>query len=398
MLLVAEGAVWLLGPREEIPDPVPVDATDYLPAEQIARAEDFRTPQRWLAIGGLALEAGVLAAVALGRPRRFRSLLDRLGTRPILGAAAVGALLAVLTTVATLPTRIAAHERAVDAGLSTQSLSSWGWDVARSAGITAVITAGGTALLIAFVRRLPRGWWIPGAAVVSGAAVLFTWIAPVVLAPVFNDFDPLPEGSTARADVLELGERAGVDIGEVYKIDASRRGTTLNAYVDGIGPTKRVVLYDNLLDGAERAELNSVVAHELGHVSHNDIPRGLLFVVIAAPLGLLFVRELGGALARRGGADPASPAALPAYMLALGIAAFAIGIPGNQLSRQVEASADWFALELTDDPRALIGVQRELAEANLSDPDPPAAFTVLFGTHPTTAERIGAALAYEQTR
>ncbi|HEX2128695.1 MAG TPA: M48 family metallopeptidase [Solirubrobacterales bacterium] len=398
MLIVAEGAVWLLGPREEIPEPVAVDASDYLPAERIAAAEDYRSGQRWLMIAGLAIEGAVLAAVALGRPRPFRRLLDALGRRPIAGAAAAGVLVALLTTLVTLPTRVAAHERAVDVGLSTQSLGSWSWDVARSAGITAVLTGGGTALLIALVRRFPRSWWAPGAAGVTGFAVLFTWIAPVLLAPVFNDFEPLPEGSRARTDVLNLGERAGVEIGEVYRIDASRRVTSLNAYVDGIGPTKRVVLYDNLLDEAERAELNSVVAHELGHVAHDDIPRGLAFVAIVAPLGLLFVRELGGAIARRGGADPASPAAGPAYLLAIAVATFALGVPGNQLSRQIEESADWFALELTDEPRALIELQRQLAESNLGDPDPPALVTALFGTHPPTVERIGAALAYERER
>lgn len=398
MLLVAEGAVWLLGPRQEVPEPVPVDAADYLPAEQIARAEEYRSGQRWLMLGGLAVEGALLTALALGRPRRVRGLLDRLARRPLAGAAAAGALVAVAAALATLPTRIAAHERAVDVGLSTQSFGSWAWDAARSAGITAVLTAGGTALLIALVRRFPRRWWLPGAAAVTGFAVVFTWVAPVLLAPVFNDFDPLPRESRTRAAVLELGDRAGVEIGEVYSVDASRRVTSLNAYVDGIGPTKRVVLYDNLLDDAERPELNSVVAHELGHVAHDDIPRGLTFVAIVAPLGLLFVRELGLAIARQTGADPASPAAAPAYLLALAVASFALSIPGNQLSREVEESADWFALELTDHPRSLIELQRRLAESNLSDPDPPALITALFGTHPPTVERIGTALAYERER
>ena len=119
-------------------------------------------------------------------------------------------------------------------------------------------------------------------------AALVTWIGPVLLAPVFNEFDPLPEGSAARQEVLALAERAGVEIGEVYRIDASRRSTALNAYVDGIGSSKRVVLYDNLLESAQRPELRSIVAHELGHVAHHDIRRGLTFVALVAPFGLLF--------------------------------------------------------------------------------------------------------------
>jgi STE24 endopeptidase len=393
MVIVAEVAVWLLAPREDLPEPVPVPETDYFTAAELRRAHDYRGPQRTLLVAGLVIEGAVLVAVALGRPRRLRRTLDRLASRPLRGAALAGAAVAVLTTLATLPVGLISHERAVDAGLSTQSLGPWLWDVARSAGITAVITAGGTALLIALVRRFPRGWWLPGAGAVTAFAVVFTWIAPVVLAPIFNRFEPLPAASPARADVLALGREAGVEIGEVYSIDASRRVTSLNAYVDGIGPTKRVVLYDNLLDEAERPELRSVVAHELGHVAHSDIRRGLIFVAIVAPFGLLFVRELALAIAARRGVDPGSPAAVPIYLLAIAVAALVLGVAGSQLSRQVEASADDFALELTDDPQALIDLQTQLARTNLSDPDPPGWYHALFGSHPTTVERIGAAKA-----
>ena len=84
--------------------------------------------------------------------------------------------------------------------------------------------------------------------------------------------------------MVELGRRAGVEIGEVYRVDASRRSTALNAYVAGLGPTKRVVLYDNLIEDVERAQLESVVAHELGHVAHSDIPRGIAFAALVTPL------------------------------------------------------------------------------------------------------------------
>ena len=396
MLIVAEVAVLLLSPSDEPPEPVPVAESDYFSQAELARADDYRSGQRWLLLAGLAVEGAVLVSVAFGRPAPVRRALDRLGRRPVLGAAAAGAGVSLLTTIATLPVSLISHERSVDVGLSTQSLGSWFWDVARSAGITAVLTAGGAALLIALVRRFPRAWPVPGAVVVSGLAVVFVWIGPVVLAPIYNKFEPLPDSSRARADVLELGREAGVDIGQVYRIDASRRSTALNAYVDGIGSTKRVVLYDNLLKRAARPELRSIVAHELGHVAHDDVPRGILYVVLVTPLGLVFARELVLAIARRSGADPASPAAIPAYLLALAFTALILNVPGNQLSREVEASADEFALELTHDPEALIKVQRQLARTNLSDPDPPGLYSWLFGTHPSTVDRIGAALAYER--
>ena len=170
----------------------------------------------------------------------------------------------------------------------------------------------------------------------------------------------------------------------------------MNAYVDGIGSTKRVVLYDNLLRRTKRPELRSVVAHELGHVKHDDVLRGLAFLAIVTPLGLLFASELGGALLARTGVDRRAPAALPAYFLGLAMAALILGVPGNQLSRKVEASADDFALRLTHDSGALIDVQRRLALSSVADPDPPTLVTALIGTHPSTVDRIGAALAYER--
>ena len=398
MLVVAALAVWVLAPDEQLPNPLPVTASDYFNEAQLRRAEDFRAGQRWLMIAGLAIEAAVLLAAALGRPAWFRDGLERLGARPLAGAAVAGVAVAALVALATVPTALIAHERAVDVGLSTQSLGSWAWDLCRSTAITAALAALGAALLLALVRRFPRHWWLPGAALLSALAVVFVWIAPVVLAPVFNEFEPLPEGSRQRARVLGLGERAGVDIGEVFSIDASRRVTSLNAYVDGIGSSKRVVLYDNLLEHARRRELDSVVAHELGHVAGHDLARGLLYIALVAPLGMLFTRELGTALARRSGADPATPAAVPAYLLALALAALLLGVPGNRLSRQVEARADTFALELTGDPEALIDLQLRLARTNLSDPDPPGLYSTLFATHPTTLERIGAALAQQRQR
>ena len=241
---------------------------------------------------------------------------------------------------------------------------------------------------------MPRLWWLAGAGVVVAYAVVSSWLAPVVLAPIFNDFEDLPQGRL-RSDVIELADRAGVDVGEVLRVDASRRGTSLNAYVDGIGSSKRVVLYDNLIDDADRAELEAVVAHELGHVANDDIRRGILFVVIVAPLGLLTVALAGGALARRGGAVAGTPAAIPAYALLLTVVAFAVGLAGNQLSRKVEASADAFELRLTSDPEALIALQRRIAITNLSDPDPESPLDLVLRTHPTPVQRIGAALAYE---
>jgi STE24 endopeptidase len=395
VVAAAEVAVWLLRPKEDPIEPVSVSESDHFTPQQLERARDYRSGQRRLALAAIGAEGAVLLVLALGRPAPARRALERLGGRPVLGAAAAGAGIALVVQAASLAPRLAAHERAVDFGLSSQSLGPWLWDVARGAAIGAALTALGAALLVALIRRFPVRWWIPGSAAVVAITALMVWVAPVLLNPIFNRFDALPSDSRLRAEILELANRAGVEVGDVYRVDASRRTTTLNAYVDGLGSTRRVVLYDNLIEGTERPELRSVVAHELGHVANDDIPRGIGFVALVSAFGLLLARELSTPLTRRAGAPAGTPAALPAYFLGIAVASFVLTVAGNQLSRKVEARADEFALELTGDPRALIDLQERLATANLSDPDPPAAFEFLFGTHPSTVDRIGAAVAYQ---
>jgi STE24 endopeptidase len=395
-LLVAELAVLLLSPSQPGPEAEPVEAGRYFAPAQIERAEAYRGGQRLIATGLLVAELAVLGLLAWGRPASLQRGLARLESRPLLGAALAGAGISALVATVALPGGLWAHERAVDVGISTQDVWSWLYDRVRSIGIGAALAAVGALILVALQRRLARAWWLAGAAVAVAFATLITFVAPVVLAPIYNDFERLPAGQV-RTELLELAARADVEVDDVYVVDASRRGTSLNAYVDGIGATRRIVVYDNLLEAAEARALRSVVAHELAHVKQRDVLRGILFVALVAPLAMLFVREAGGSLARRMGAGPGTVRALPAYAFALTLAVLGIGIAGNQLSRQVEERADRFALELTGDPGGLVTLQTTLAERNVSDPDPPGWAQLLFGTHPTKLERLGLAVAYRES-
>jgi STE24 endopeptidase len=384
-------ATFLLRPRSGIIDPAAVDVEAYFSAAQLERAEDFRDTQRLLGLAGIAVSGATLAVLAWRPPRRL-PLAALLARRPLLGGAAAGAGISLLLVVVGLPLAAWRHDRAYDVGLSTQSWGPWLGDVAKSAGIEAVLAAAGGAVALALVRRFPRRWWIPGSTIVVAFGAITIWLWPVVIDPVFNDFDPLPRGRL-RSEVLELARKADVKVGEVYRVDASRRTTAVNAYVGGLGPTKRVVLYDNLIDDFPPDQVRQVVAHELGHQKHRDLYRGLLWLAIVAPAGVYLVQRLAEAFGRREGlGDPArkaGPSALPAVALAVSLASLALGSASNVLSRQVEARADAFSLDLTRDPAAHIALERELAERNITDPDPPSALHALFGTHPTTIERIG---------
>jgi STE24 endopeptidase len=398
-VVAAGAATLLLRPRDGLIEPAAVNATAYFSAAELERASDFRDLQRILGLAGIALAGLTVALVALRPPRPLRVAIEGTRRRPLLGAAAVAAGIAVTVTVVELPLSIWRHERAVDVGLSTQSFGPWLGDVAKATAVGAVYAAVAGLLAMALIRRFPRNWWAPGAGLVVAAAAVTLYLQPIVVDPLFNRFEPLPRGEL-RSEVLRLADRAGVDVGEVYRVDASRRTSAINAYVGGLGHTKRVVLYDNLIDDFPPAQVRSVVAHELGHVKHHDLPHGLLWVAIVAPAGTFLVQRLAERFARGGLGGPAKPGsdALPAVILAFAIVSFALTCAGNVVSRQVEARADAFALDLTREPGAFIELERSLATRNLGDPDPPRLLHAIFGTHPTTLERIGYGVTFEKNR
>ena len=278
-----------------------------------------------------------------------------------------------------LPISAWQRSRALDVGLATQSWPDWAVDVVKSSAIDAVFAAAGGALALVLIRRFRRNWWAPAAGVIVAFGVITIWLWPVVIDPIFNDFDKLPAGPV-RQDVLRLADEAGVDVGEVYQVDASRRTTAANAYVGGLGHSKRVVLYDNLLDDFPRDEVRLVVAHELGHQKHNDLLRGLAWLALVAPAGTFLAQRLAEAFGRRYGlGDPSvkpGPVVLPAVALAVALASLLLGSASNVLSRQVEARADAFALRLAGDPAAFEDFEKRIAVRNVSDPDPPAAHPV----------------------
>jgi STE24 endopeptidase len=386
-LAVAEAAVILFRPRDRL-EPVDVAPQRYFSTEFIDRAEDFRTGQLVLFGVRTALEIGLLVWVVRRPPQRLRERFRR----PVLAGAATAVALSVAVTVVTLPVSAISRQRAMDVGLVTQSWLGWAGDVVKGTAIAAVIVGAGGALLVVMMRRLGRRWWIAGAALAVAFGVITTYASPIVLDPVFNRFERLPAGRL-RSDVLDLARRADVKVGEIYVMDASRRTTAANAYVAGLGTTKRVVIYDNLLDEFKPGEVRLVLAHELGHVHYRDVPRGLLYLAIVAPFGMLAVARLAERLAPDG---LGRPAAVPAVALSIALVVPAITFISNGLSRDVEARADRYAMELTRDPADLIDFQRRITVQNVSDPEPPGWVHALLGTHPTAVERIGQALAFSR--
>jgi STE24 endopeptidase len=387
--LGAELARRLLTPRRATITPAPVELERYFSAEEIKRGSSYARPQRAL---GLARSAVDLVAVGLlvRRPPRW---LKGAGRRPAVRGAAVGAALSAALVVPGLPLGALARRRSIAYGLDTQSWSGWAADLVKLVAIQSTLAGAAGGAVVAATRRYPQTWWAPaaGGSVLFGA--LLAAVAPVLLDPVFNDFTPLPEGET-RSDVLELAERAGVRVGEVYAIDASRRTTAANAYVSGLGPTKRVVLFDTLLDRYSRDEVRMVVAHELAHVRHRDVPRNVAYASLIAPGAALAVQRVSWALSDERG----SAGALPALALATALVSTPLGLIGNRLSRAVERRADQYSLELGGAPEAFISFERAISLQNVADLRPPRWISRLMASHPPTHQRIGAAEAFASAR
>jgi STE24 endopeptidase len=377
----AQAAALALRPRDGVIAARPVAALEHFDAADIARARRYGRGQLGLA-GAAALCEIALLGVLLRRDRGRRRPAPSL---PVAGAR--GAALSVGLVLAPLPVQALMRRRALGVGLATQSWRGWGVDVARSAALGAGFSAAGAVIVAALMRRHGEDWWKAAAAGSVVVAVVVTAAAPVVLDPIFNDFEPLADGELRR-EVLALAARAGVHVGEVFSVDASRRTSAANAYVNGLGASRRVVLYDTLLESFSSAQTRVVVAHELAHVRYRDVPRLLVFLAAIAPAGTRAVARLAERL--EGSRAPG----LPALALSGAVVSSAVGVVSRQLSRAIERRADTFSLTLTDEPDAFVAFEQRITRQNLADPDPPRWLSALLGTHPPIVERIGIAAAY----
>jgi STE24 endopeptidase len=309
------------------------------------------------------------------------------GGLPWWGAApAFAALVVASSTVVRLPLgfwRGWLRERRWE--LSTQSPGGWAADAAKGAAVAAVLAAAVEVSLVGLARAW-TGWWpVPAAAALAAAVLVLSFVAPIVLEALFNRFRPLGDAALAE-DLRTLAVRAGVPIRDVLVADASRRTRKVNAYVSGLGRTRRVVLYDTLLERTSAAQVRLVVAHELGHRRDRHVLKGTLLAMLGAVVAVIVVWAALGTTA----ADPRNAPTVLLAGLALEVAALA---PGSALSRRWERAADRASLELTDDLEAFEGAHRELALANVSDLDPPRPVYLLLFSHATPPERIGYAQA-----
>ena len=356
-------------------------------------ARRYHDPRYRVIFADLAVGLAFLALVALTPPGHALSgVVDPLPEA--LGAFVLGALLVVLSALVRLPLSVwlgLTHERAF--GFSRQSGKDYALDRLKSVSIGAALTGAGMAGLIGSAALFPSWWPLVAAVGAALLVLLLSFVAPVLLEPVFNRFEPLDD-SELRAAVLRLADDAGVPVREVLVADASKRTTKVNAYVSGLGATRRVVLYDTLVEQATVPEVLTVVAHELGHRRYRHVALGTAIAMAAAVGFVLVVWALlgvDGILDAIEATGPDDAGAVPFILLVGSLLGLLLSPLQAAVSRSWEYDSDRFAVEQTGDLGAFESAFARLSDANLPDPSPPRLFYLWFFSHPTVPERLEAA-------
>src|SRR5215831_14720343 len=284
-------------------------------------------------------------------------------------------------------------------GLSTQSRAGWAWDMSKVLALSLAFELVAVVFVYWLLATSPDWWWLWIGVAALFVSVILANLAPVLLLPLFYKLTPLPEGEV-RAKTLALAAQARTRVRGAYSMNMSAKTTAANAAVMGLGNTRRIVIGDTLLDRYSPDEIEVVVAHELGHQVHRDIPK-LIAVQSVVTLGGFYLASLALAavVANVPGYHGLSdPATMPLLAAVLGVFGLLILPLNNGFSRLVESQADGYALELTGKVEAFKSAMVRLANQNLAELTPPAWVEFFLYDHPSTGRRLAYADRWAQKR
>lgn len=341
-------------------------------------------------IWGLVVPAALLFS---GVSARLRTWAIKRGRKPWVGVLLFLAAYALIVFLANLPLSFwGGYLRPHAFGLSNQSLGKWLGNACIGLGLSMVGLWLFVPGVLWFVRKSPKLWWVWAS--LAALPVMFTLMLlwPVFIDPLFNDFGPMRDPSL-EAEILALAERAGIEGGRVFEVDKSVDTNAVNAYVTGLGATKRIVLWDTIIAQLDREALLVVMGHEMGHYVLGHVVNSLLLVAVAVPVMLwafhVCATRLVARFRGRFGFDTIGDvAALPLFFLLMGVFGF-VGAPVvNAWARYQEHESDRFALEMTRANQACARAFVGLARNNLSNPRPGWVYVVWRASHPPLGERI----------
>ena len=272
-------------------------------------------------------------------------------------------------------------------GLSNQTLSAWFIEALKEGILYMVISTVGFTSIYALMVYSPRYWWLIAIAVFIIFIIFANFIFPILIDPLFYKFKPL-EDEELKKEILEMTDKAGISVGSILVADASRKTNKVNAYFTGIGKSKRIVIYDNLLKKYSKDEVLSVIAHEVAHWKYMHILKSILAGIVGIILVFLILHTVNIGL----NIQP-SPRLVIILFIIFSLISYISSPVTNAVSRYFEMQADKMAVELTGDAQTQVEMLKKLAESNLSYVNPPKVLKFLIYTHPPILERISC-LAY----
>jgi STE24 endopeptidase len=373
-----------------------------LPRDKLVKAEAlYRTRTLLYLISLLVSIAVLLLVIELRIGPRYRDVAERLSTRRVVQALVFVPLLLLTLAVASMPVDVYQQHVMRAYGLSVQGWGSWLWDWTKGQLISAVIFTPLVLALFAIIRRSPRRWWFYFWLLTVPVVVFLVFLTPVVLDPLFNSFEPLDRRQPQLIEPMQrIATRGGLQIprSRMFEMKASEKVTTYNAYVTGLGATKRIVVWDNTARDMTVPETLFVFGHEMGHYVLGHVYKllafGLVTLFICFWLGRMLVLWM---LARRGERWQVQGvndwASLPLLFLALSVLTIAATPLFSAFSRHLEHQADIYGLEVThgispDSGQVAAAAFQKLGEKALSYPNPNPLLVLWSYDHPPIAERL----------
>jgi STE24 endopeptidase len=338
-----------------------------------------------------------------GSSRKIADASDKKIRRHTVSEGATVTLFILLSWVASFPlSYLRGHRLEHKYEMSNQSFFAWLGEQLKGLALQLVLMVPITQAMLAIIRRRPRDWW----AVLSLLAIPFTVIlahlAPVLIMPLFNKYEPLRDEELADR-LKRLADRSGIRVAEILEMDMSRQTKAANAFVAGIGSTKRIVLSDTLMNELAHDEIETIVAHEIAHQANHDIWRLLAIgTVTTAAIVWLTQRVFEMIHPPTKASTNIRGAGFVEALPLLGLVTSAVGMFAmplqNAYSRYIERRADRFALELTNNPDAFASGLEKIADVSLADPDPPRIEQVLLHSHPSINDRLQSCRAFADER
>jgi len=310
--------------------------------------------------------------------------------------------LSVLVEALTFPLNFAAYHLSKTYGISTQTFSHWMKDELIDFWINYILMLAIVIVLYWLIRKYEKRWWFYAWLLSVPFTVFLTFIQPVVIDPLYNDFYPLTNKELEKK-ILALAEEANIPAEHVFEVNMSEKTNALNAYVTGVGGNSRIVLWDTTLQKLKEEEILFIMAHEMGHYVMKHIYWGVAGYILLTFIGLYITSRLMKWFIRRWHPHlkvkkQGEIASLPLFLLIISLLNFIATPVVNTVSRYEEHAADRYAIELTNDAEAAISSFQELTRAGLSEVNPPYLVKLFRYTHPTILERITFLSTYEEEK